>query len=368
MSNELNNRLVTHEDAVRIISALNAIANRNGRRFNKLTFSTNKVLYDGETHNVSEILDDFNSDFMSLTGDVNVTEEGSYSTTIQFKRGIDEWADGTISQQISWKIVPYSEISWSEGTDAQILAMIAAADRGEIDLTDYWDVGDTRQVQLSAMEATGVKESHVAQTVELVLVAKDTGVNDSSNPCYNYQYVTATSGRTYPSFIVQQKNTFADDFNDPERGKITSAFNNNGGWNGTIRRTWCNSVYKNAMPNSLVGVFKQVKVKAMNGGSQPDVELVESPDYFFLPAEKEIFGSVTRSHETEGNALSIWPYYSTSANRIKYIGFSDSTDMGWWERSTLSKNTNSFCQVSSTGSSSTGSTMMSSGIAPAGCI
>lgn len=53
-------------------------------------------------------------------------------------------------------------VSWADGTDEQIAAMIQAADEGEINLADYWNVGDERTVQLSAMEATGVGESHVA--------------------------------------------------------------------------------------------------------------------------------------------------------------------------------------------------------------
>lgn len=53
-------------------------------------------------------------------------------------------------------------VSWADGTDEQIAAMVAAADAGEIVLSDYWSEGDTRTVQLSAMAADGVGESHAA--------------------------------------------------------------------------------------------------------------------------------------------------------------------------------------------------------------
>ncbi len=262
------------------------------------------------------------------------------------------------------------------GTDAEIVKMIEAADNGTLPngkkLTDYWDIGETRSVSLADMAATGVDESHVAQTVELVLVAKDTGVNDSSNPCWNYQYVTAKTGRSYPSFIVQQKDGLST------RGYMNSSSTNSGSWNGCARRAWCNNIYYNAVPSSLRGAFKQVKVKtiaAYNGSS-----MQESNDYFFLPAAAEVFkgdatygtggtaGQYTAySNLTEFNSLSQWQYYATASNRIKKQGSSGSASI-WWERSPFYNNSYYFCKVYSNGSASNGSAYSTYLIAPAGCI
>lgn len=91
-----NDRLVTREDAARIISALNAIAYRNGRRFIKPTLTTDTVVYDGETHNVSELLDDLDSDFMTVTGDTTYFDNfKEYTFSVQLKRARDTWADDT---------------------------------------------------------------------------------------------------------------------------------------------------------------------------------------------------------------------------------------------------------------------------------
>ena len=65
---------------------------------------------------------------------------------------------------------PIKIVTWAGGTDEEIVKMVAAADAGLINLSDYWVVGDTRTVQLSAMSATGVGESHEAQEVDLVLM------------------------------------------------------------------------------------------------------------------------------------------------------------------------------------------------------
>jgi hypothetical protein len=108
---------------------------------------------------------------------------------------------------------PTRIVTWGGGTDEQIQAMVQAADNGEIDLTDYWSVGDERQVTLSAMEATGVGESHVEQTVTLVLM--NVGGKELAN--------ATASGRTTCSFIVGQKGCLAE----------TGYMNSSGGNSGT---------------------------------------------------------------------------------------------------------------------------------------
>ena len=57
-------------------------------------------------------------------------------------------------------------VTFADGTNEEILAMIEAHYNDKINLSDYWAVGDIRTVHLSAMEAIGVGESHRAQTVQ----------------------------------------------------------------------------------------------------------------------------------------------------------------------------------------------------------
>ena len=365
MSN--TDRLINHNDAVQIASLLEDISEQYSQILTIPTLTTNKIKYDGETHSITEILTGYDPDRMIMTGDTEVDEKGNYSTSVQLKYVGDTWSDETTEiKTVNWSyyVDPYASISWANGTDEQIAEMIAAADRGEIDLTDYWEVGDTREVQLSAMSATGVGESHVAQTVELVLVAKDTGTQSSANPCYNYQYVTATSGRTYPSFIVQQKNGLANGTNG-EFGYMNSSKTNTGSWNGCARRTWCNNVYKAAIPSSLRDIFKQVKVKTIETYNGSTIQ--ESSDYFFLPAEKEVFGSAFYSNSTEANVLSLWPYYNDSANRIKLQGSSGSAG-NWWDRSPHAGTAARFCRVLSFGDTDMAPASGTFLLAPAGCI
>lgn len=238
----------------------------------------------------------------------------------------------------SVKIVP-----WSTGTDEQIAAMVAAADAGKIVLSDYWSAGDTRTVQLSAMPGSVVSasESHAAQSVEFVLTDPGHYTLANDKPC---------------NFVVLQKNCLK------EPGVMNGQTTNSGGWNSCPRRTWCNSVYRDAIPSSLRGIFKQFKVRTADG-SGPTA--VESTDWFSLFSEKEIFGSTTYADSSAESQNTQLDYYKTSSNRIKLINGSAGK---WWERSPRSNSSNRFCRINANGSANTNITNNTEGLAPFGCI
>lgn len=231
---------------------------------------------------------------------------------------------------------PFKIVTWAGGTDEEIVKMVQLADAGLINLSDYWAIGDTRTVQLSAMDATGVGESHSAQKVDLVLMhAGGYELNEA-----------VLSGRTTCSFIVGQKDSLATD------GYMNSSRTNSGSWNGSARRTWCNSVYKNALPSTLLPIFKQFKTitaQTYNGSINQT-----SVDYFALPAAKEVFGggaatsagenTTYYSNLTEFNALFQFDYYKTASNRTKRLGKTGTPDT-WWLRSPYYYDLTSFCEV-----------------------
>lgn len=246
-------------------------------------------------------------------------------------------------------------VDWATGTDAQIVAMVNAADNGSIDLTDYWSVGDSRTVSLSAMAATGVGESHLAQDVTLVLMNAG-----------GKTLTTATSGgRVACSFIVGQKELLNYSASTFEGGYMNNIDTNSGGWSSSARRAWCNAVYYAAIPTTLQSIFKQFSNTTGVGGSASS-GLRTTTDYFALPAEKEVFGVCTYSQTDEAAALSQFTYYATTANRIKY--YASGSAYNWWERSPYSSNSNNFCDVSSTGTIDSYSANYTYGLAPFGVI
>ena len=245
-----------------------------------------------------------------------------------------------VSQLARIKIGP-TIVSWSTGTDEEIAAMVAAADAGKIDLSDYWSAGDTRTVRLSAMPATGVGETHAAQNVQFVLT--DPG------------HYTLANGKAC-NFVVLQKDSLS------EYGYMNSSATNSGGWNNCARRTWCNNVYRNAVPASLRGIFKQFKVRTASGSGSG---VTESTDWFSLFSEKEVFGSTTYANSSAESQNTQLNWFKTSSNRIKkWNGVSSH----WWERSPRSVGSNHFCSVTSGGVADWNYANSSCGLAPFGCI
>ena len=251
----------------------------------------------------------------------------------------------TVRQLRAWQAANAGPeiVSWADGTDEEIAAMVAAADAGKINLSDYWHEGDTRTVHLSAMAGSvpNANESHAAQSVQFVL--SDPG------------HYTLANGKKC-NFVVLQKDCLK------EYGVMNSQGTNSGGWNNCPRRTWCNSVYYNAVPSTLRGIFKQFKVRTANGSGSG---VTESTDWFSLFSEKEVFGSTMYANSSAESKNSQLTWFKTSSNRIKRMN--GRADL-WWERSPHSVYFSSFCCVTSSGGADWNSAYIRSGLAPFGCI
>lgn len=287
---------------------------------------------------------DITDDCTSSPANGTILTGNETSVTVSFA-----WGGKTYTTTQAITVSSLKIVTWAGGTDEEIVAMVEAADQGEINLSDYWAVGDTRTVQLSAMSATGVGESHAAQQVDLVLM--HAGGYDLN--------AAVASGRTKCSFIVGQKDSLA------KAGYMNSSDTSSGSWNGSKRRTWCNSVYKKALPSTLLPIFKQFKTitaQTYDGSTNQT-----SVDWFALPAEKEVFGSRTYSNDTESNALFQFDYYKTTSNRIKMSG-KESSPGHWWERSPSYFGSTDFCRVYNNGTANFGSASKTYGLAPFGCI
>ncbi|MGN1175795.1 MAG: DUF6273 domain-containing protein, partial [Roseburia sp.] len=140
---------------------------------------------------------------------------------------------------------------------------------------------------------------------------------------------------------------------------------NSGSWNGSARRTWCNNVFRNAIPSTLRAIFKQFKTvtaQTYNGSTNQT-----SVDYFALPAEREIFDARNYCNQTEYNALFQFDYYKTTSNRVKKLGKTGSAS-DWWERSPNYNNSTYFCSVNSNGNADGNYASVAYGLAPFGCI
>ena len=280
----------------------------------------------------------------------------SVANAIRAKRNINnslEWPSGYISQiRKIGETVP-EIVSWSTGTDAEIAAMVEALDKGVITVEETgWQIGDERVVSLSAMEATGVGESHVAQDVTFVLV--DSG---------HFNLTTPTSGGdTKDHFVVAMKDCLK------EKGYYYySAYNDYITWGSCTRRTWCNNVFRMAIPETLRACFKQFQVVTGRPNYQSGTDTVS--DYFSLFGAREVFpSSVTfyiNPSTQENAALTTISWYNNS-RRSKKI---DGTAGQWMLRSQPGSRQGSCIIVNSDGANVNYTLNNNNiGISPFGCI
>ena len=303
----------------------------------------------------------------SSTGTITLQIPWIGETTITSTDGTDT---ATSKVTISAYETSYSKelsflkiVTFADGTDEEILAMIQAHYDNKINVADYWAVGDTRNVDLSAMEATYVGESHRAQTVQY-------RISDFEH----YDLVTEINGHTKAAILVDQVNCLMDaeceagskyGSSNTENGYMNSSNTNSGGWGDCARRKWCNEVYLNAMPEILRNAVKEVKIKTSAGNQSTTI--VETNDKIFLPSEVEIFGSIKYSVAGEGEQYAC--YKNATANRYKLPKWSSSNASNvYWERSPYSGSSTIFCYVNADGIASITFASSANGVAPCLCI
>ena len=255
-------------------------------------------------------------------------------------------------------------VTFAGGTDTEIAKMIQAHYNNEINISDYWAVGDTRTVSLSAMSATGVGESHRAQTVQFVI--GDFNHDDLTTPI---------NGHTKAAVTLLQKDCLMDASNasnpvngvgNTENGYMNSSDTNAGGWKNCARRAWCNNVFFAALPSTWQSMVKIVNKKSgTGGGSSSGTETTQ--DKIFLAAEIEIFGSTTYSFAGEGTQYQY--YKNATANRYKMPKWNSSSVSNiYWERSPYSGDAHTFCSVDNYGNAYGNSAGSSCSVAPCLCI
>ena len=295
---------------------------------------------------------------------VESTTRNEYSTTPYKDDGLDNGTvyfygifpcttDDVYTLSYVTHISPILKITtFADATDEDIVAMLKAHYNGEINIADYWSVGDKRTIHLDAMEAIGVSESHIAQDQQFVII----GIEHDD-------LETPINGKTKAAITIQPLRLLSNGIID-ENGYMNNSYTSDGGWEGCDRRKWCNNVFINALPSmiqSLVKVVNKLNYKVRNSTT-----LSTTADKAFLLSETEVFEAKIYSvGTTEGEQ---YEYYKTSSNRIKYRG--NATAQGdklrWWLRSPDSISNSCFCIVEPQGTHSPANSAC--GLSPAICL
>ncbi len=259
-------------------------------------------------------------------------------------------------------IYPLQIVTFSAGTDEEIVAMIEAHYNNKIDIKDYWAVGDKRKINLSAMSATGVGESHRAQTVEFAIADFE---HDELTTAIN-KHIKAAITLTQVNCLMDAECEAGTKYgtSNTENGYMNSSDRNSGGWVKSSRRTWCNSIYYNALPSEIAEIIKEVNKKTSEGNGTSTIST--TVDKVFLLSEIEIFESRNESAPNEGTQ---YQYYKNAANRCKLPKWLSQYNSNlWWGRSPNQFGIEEFCNVNiiSEAGSSNASNLL--GISPCFCL
>ena len=273
-----------------------------------------------------------------------------------------------VSVSLKTKALMYS---FETCTDQQLADMLESYYNGAYDATDiatlkstYMPIGAKRSISLSAMSATGVSESHHADSYQFTIIGHE----------HDNLKTTSSGGKTKALLTLQTdrilyKNTTDATYSSnypavaDEGGYMEPTNTNVNGWKNCPRRTWCNDVFLAALPAAIKSLVKTVNKLTSVGNQSATIDTTE--DDVFLLSEIEIFGTVTNSKAGEGSQ---YEYYQTASNICKKPSYTSYASASWWERSPGASGAARFCVVDVDGTTSYGNASGASGLAPAFCI
>lgn len=200
-------------------------------------------------------------------------------------------------------------VSWANGTYSQIAAMLDAHYEGRINITNFWNVGDSRTITLDAIPANDSTGAMAAQTAQLVLLNAG-----------GKTLVTAEHGVSTCAFVIGFKNCLSG------KGKFNPSYSN---YINSYMRQFLNNELYIALPSDLKTITKAFINSTTNADYSNVKSLVDTEDLVSLAGATEVFGYPNDASSLAGEG-SQFTYYTTPANRIKSIAGSASA---WWTRS-----------------------------------
>lgn len=231
--------------------------------------------------------------------------------------------DGSIIfQKSKFKIVTFKD-----GTDEEIAAMLDAHYAGEIDISDYWSIGDERVIQLTNLGSSGTV-NYDGQKMTMVIIG------------FNHDDLKTKQGiRTKAAITLQCREVLGSE--EYYRGRKYIPVPNYANYIGYSIRSYLNGTFINAMPSTFTSLIKTVIKKNLSLHSESSGSPVNSEDKAFYLSYPEVFGTVTYQYYLKGTDPGDYEglqydYYKVTSNRIKYNnidGFKGGTKKDWWLRS-----------------------------------
>lgn len=233
-------------------------------------------------------------------------------------------------------------VTFADGTDEEIAAMLDAHYAGDINISDYWSVGDTRKIHLNSLSFADGSKTRGWSEQDITIVITEMNYSNLA---------TSINGKTKAAITCQTRemiNNGAITFN------LTNSYimdTSQAHWSNVGMRSFLNGTFlNNAMPSGIKSMIKPIThtVLATRGCSgtghnaTPANRTTENvTDTIFLPTYTEIFGNVAYNSYLSGETPNSeegtqWAYFQTQANVTKYIndnGSPSGSSFYWWEGS-----------------------------------
>ena len=237
---------------------------------------------------------------------------------------------------------------------------------------NYWSVGDCKAVTLNGAVGTLTLSNYTIYA--FILGFNHNAELEGQNRIHFQLGKTALSGGTDVALCDSKYNSKVS-----ETGyfSMNSSETNSGGWNSSQMRTKiCGTSLSSysgtiiaVIPAALRAVLKSVTKYTDNTGNSSDAgAATATTDYFFLLAEYEVFGTISRGNPNESSKQAQYSYYSAGNSKVKYNHSATSTAVAWGLRSPFFGNSTYFVLVIPDGAVSNDVASYSTGFAPGFCV
>lgn len=223
--------------------------------------------------------------------------------------------------------------------------------------SNYWAVGDCKQVTLNGKVSDGLTISNYTTWVFIIGFDHNKEREGTGIAFQGFKETDKGYGACLVDSSYDTGKTSGTWFN------MNNTATNSGGWEACLMRKNVMPLIKASFPSDLRAVIKPSTIfTAPNGG---DAELTATQDEVFLLATYEVFGDRWSASVKEPNYLKQYSYYSAGNSKRMWKHNDADTSAFWWLRSPDSTLSDRFMAVGNYGTAASVDATTSEAVAPA---
>lgn len=230
-----------------------------------------------------------------------------------------------------------------------------------------WNVGDTKEITISGSIPTGKTSWGQPETVDIsgtylcyILGFNHNAALEGDNRIH-FQLARSTAGKELCFATFQLNKTYST----------------NGGWEACNLRnailgtdpTDCAGTFLGTFPADLLAVLRPTQ-KYSDNGTGAATTVTATTDYLWIPAEKEVFGTITEGTSAQGAYQAQYAYYAAGGDLERYSHLRQTYSTEWWLRSRAKSGVviMDFCYVNDYGKLAIDMPSEEFGVAPIFCV